>query len=245
MSTKFNQRFSRVSMISHLSIRVAMTILKTLMPQKNIACHFAIPSGAAPIALIAASILLSSCISQAPIPQDRFYRLPELTSTNLPQGILTNTIAVTPFKMQGIYNERNLLYIEATKPLELQRYHYRYWASSPNYLIQDNLISYLRTTSIADNVYHYQSNLEADRIVSGRVLRFDRVLEGSGSSVIINMELQVSNGNINSLPLLKKQYSSSATINNKGFNNVVEAYGRALNKIYDAFISDIEPTLTQ
>jgi len=192
--------------------------------------------------LILASFLLASCISQAPIPQDRFYRLPDIRSIAQPHTNLVNTIAVTPFKMQGIYNERNLLYVEAKKPLELQRYHYRYWASAPNYLIQDNLIHYLRTTSIANNIYHYQSNLEADRVVSGRVLRFDRVLDGPVSKIIINMELQLHSGNKNTSPLLNKQYSSTVNITNTEFNNVVEAYGRALNKIYDAFLSDIEPS---
>ncbi|MCW8955582.1 MAG: hypothetical protein OQL09_01765, partial [Gammaproteobacteria bacterium] len=78
---------------------------------------------------------LAGCgITGKPVPQDHFYRLPEVKIDAEGSSVI-DSLQLVSVTANGLYNERNLLYVDASRPLEVNRYHYHYWLESPLTLI--------------------------------------------------------------------------------------------------------------
>ncbi|MCK5092731.1 MAG: hypothetical protein KAR30_09415, partial [Gammaproteobacteria bacterium] len=74
------------------------------------------------------SFMLVACGSQPPVPEDRFYRLPDIQHKQTDAKPISITLS-KPVKLEridteGLYQERAILYIDNSYPLELRRYHY-------------------------------------------------------------------------------------------------------------------------
>ena len=88
---------------------------------------------------------LVGCVSQTSVPEDHYYRLPEIKpEKTLSQPILNGAIGIAQLRAEGLYLERTLLYIDPTQPLEVRRYHYRHWIKVPTQLLHDSMLAYMR-----------------------------------------------------------------------------------------------------
>ena len=183
--------------------------------------------------------LVGGCIGQIKVPDDHFYTLPEVRADMGNVTITEGTLAVDKVLAYGLYKERSLLYVLSNKPLELQRYHYRHWAHSPGYLIRENLLAYLRTGNWAQKVIRYKSGAKVDKIINGRLLRFERIVDQEKVSIMASLELQLCDGNSHMPPLINNTYSARVNAADSSIYATVEAYGKALQQIYDGFINDI------
>ncbi|MGA1867929.1 MAG: ABC-type transport auxiliary lipoprotein family protein [bacterium] len=182
----------------------------------------------------------AGCIGQMTVPEDHFYTLPEVPPEGGALPITEGTLAVDKLQAHGLYKERSLLYVLSDKPLELQRYYYRHWANSPSYLIQENLLAYLRTGNWAQKVIRYKSGMKADKIIRGQLLRFERIVDKENVSIMASLELQLLNGDSPALPLINNTYSARINAADSSIYATVEAYAKALKQIYDGFINDIK-----
>jgi len=186
-------------------------------------------------------LLLTGCFGGgSPVPQDTFYRLPDVTSDG---GVVINSglgvIAVSSLKSDALYRERAILYSENSSPLTIKRYHYHHWTTTPNHLIQENLIDFLRKQNVARQIVRYGQQNKVDAHISGYIKRFERITGGSGEFVIVELELQIELLASHKRKVLYRDYKIKREAANSSMQAAVESFGSALIDIYKQFLSDL------
>jgi len=189
------------------------------------------------------SLLTAGCMSQPPVPTNHYYRLSDSSATSpVSKKLVNGTVSVKRFKSDGLHNDRALLYGSIEQPLELKQYHYHHWADTPPRLIRDHLVQYLRNSGIADKVLAYSPAHKADYIVNGHLYRFAQVLDGSGSKVVVEIELALSKNNDRTIILIK-DYSRTLEGGTGDMHATVAAFSSALDEIYAEFLRDAAAAL--
>ena len=80
--------------------------------------------------------VLAGC-GAPPVPDDHFYRLGEVSSTQkFAQPLIDGKLLVEMPLAAGIRRERAILYSEDPAHVELRRYHYHHWEDQPPRLLQ-------------------------------------------------------------------------------------------------------------
>ena len=139
------------------------------------------------------SVLLSltACsLGGGSLPVDHFYRLAPLQLEAVESPVF-DQIHVRPVKVSGLLHDRAMLYSESANSLELKAYHYHYWADAPAYLLQGALYQGLSSSQLAPRVSRDTTQSTADLTINSRLLRFERYLDGSRNTVIVELEVQV------------------------------------------------------
>lgn len=164
--------------------------------------------------LLVAGFMLASCsLPGGNIPADHFYRLP----VALPVTTATNVV-IQPVRAEGLYNERALLFVEQSRPLELQRYDYHFWAQTPAQLAQHYLQGCM--PQIAANK---QPSLQ----LAVTITSFERVVE-SGKAVAL-VKLRINN----------REYIASVAANAMDMHATVEAFGAAMQQVCETAARDL------
>ena len=188
--------------------------------------------------LIPFLFILTSCVKQPPLPTDHYYRLPTLQGVNADEEII-NSISVITFQADGLYRERAILYSE--NEIEIKQYHYHHWVDSLNRLLQEHLAERLRLSEISKVVlttFEGNSNL----IIKGKIKAFEQRKSGNKNSVFISIEFRADKNN-ESQPILFKQYTQVVDSEESSMTSVVNAFGVAVNNIYESFYNDLRETL--
>lgn len=187
--------------------------------------------------IILLATLLASCASQPPVPEDNFYQLPAPQITAKAKTI-TNTLSVKRLVSDGLHSERALLFSKAGQPLQLKQYHYHHWSDTPPRMLQEYLISALRSSHIAETVTNYDPVQRATYNLSGKIRHFEQIGRGNKNEVLVELELQLSDKH-GKLVLLK-DYQITQTANSASPHELVNAYGVGLNKLVAKFVADLE-----
>lgn len=201
------------------------------------------PKVTTPIAIVilVVAALCAGCMAQPAVPQDYYYRLPEVhLGKPGDRKIIHGALAVDLFQADGIYRERPILYIEEQRPLEVMQYHYRHWIQTPSQLIQDNLVDYLRLAKVADHVERYSGGAVPKVIVKGRLERFERLLQQDSSVAMVQMEIELRKTNRGDTVKRRKTYQSRVIAKGPTIHDSVLAFGEALEQIYTNLLSDLE-----
>ncbi len=191
--------------------------------------------------LMPAVLLMNGCVGQPEVPQDYFYRLPDIhPDTAFDAKLVSGTISVDQLDADGVYRERALLYVDAQRPLEVLQYHYRHWIQVPSQLIQDNMVDYLREANIADSVERYSSGRRPDLLIKGRLHKFERLVKKDQSIAVVQMEIEFRNKNQQQMLNPTKMYETQVTAQGPTIHDSVTAFGEALRQIYKNMLSDIK-----
>ena len=188
--------------------------------------------------LIPFLFILTSCVKQAPLPTDHYYRLPTLQGINADEEII-NSISVITFQADGLYRERAILYSE--NEIEIKQYHYHHWVDSLNRLLQEHLVERLRLSGMSKVVlteFEGNSNL----IIKGKIKAFEQRKSGNKNSAFISIEFRADKNN-EGQPILFKQYTQVVDSEESSMTSVVNAFGVAVNNIYESFYNDLRGTL--
>ena len=185
-------------------------------------------------------VMLYACSSQPQVPEDRFYRLPAADSNKQFPSPEVKLFMVGPILARGIYNERAILYINSEQPLEVMRYHYHYWLQSPAQLIQENLVYYLRGTGIAREVVSFGTGFRSDYTVRGRLLRFERLINKDGVSVVAGIEFTLEKSG---KPLFTHAYEATRKVPGDSIHATAQYMGQVLVDIYQRLLVDIKKTI--
>ncbi|HEY9051885.1 MAG TPA: hypothetical protein VIQ03_10105, partial [Gammaproteobacteria bacterium] len=167
-------------------------------------------------------VYLSACsISGGTIPSDHFYRLPAInieSVSNLPQAI-----KIKPVKVDGLYHERNILYVDQNEPLEVKRYSYHYWVETPASLIHKSLSAYL---SVNKQVDAKAAIIE----LIPTLLNFERLVSPGKAEAYIKFHIEV---NHLSQPgrSFTKTYEARIASSSMNMHDTVSAFGEALGEI--------------
>lgn len=181
---------------------------------------------------------LSACgIGGGALPQDHFYKLPEL-AINAQATSRFVELVIKPVKATGLYHDRAILYIEQEYPLELKRYHYSFWSETPADLIQGALYQGLSSSGIAQRVNRKVTESQADYIIDTRIVSFERVINGDAVTVKVILDIRVHSGHDASNYWVKR-YTSTQVINTTAMYPSVEAFGVAVEEICTQLITDL------
>ena len=187
--------------------------------------------------LLATGVLASlfACSAQPPVPEDHFYRLPaaQLTTGEIAIG---SELAVKRLDTDGLHSERALLFREAGQSLRLQPYHYHHWSDSPPRMLQEHLISALRSAGVANTILNYDPVQRSAYTLSGKIRHLEQIGRGKNSEVLVGLELRLDDNE--GKPVLIKDYHVTQVANSTEPHDLVEAFGIALNKVYSEFVSD-------
>lgn len=183
---------------------------------------------------------LVACVGAPPeLPEDRFYRLPE-PKPRTAIAPYAGTIAVSLPHSDGLHTERALLYSHHDRPLEVLRHHYFFWAESPPRLLQDHMVAYLRAAGMAERVSRAQ-NADGDALhLESRLLRFERHIGGAQTQVVVELELGWNGADAGSLRS-RRIYGVQTAAEDDSIYASVQAYGRALEQIYQRFLQELPP----
>jgi len=203
---------------------------------KNMARHR--PTSVLIMSAIVVGSLLSGCSTPAPIPQDQFYRLSATTPRTGSAVLLNGTLAVARFQSDGLHNERALLYARANQPLRLSQYHYHYWTDPPTRLLQDFLTGCLRQGAVATTVANGESVRNPDFRLSGTINRFESILAGKQTRVVIDLDLALYK-NDREAPLLIKNYQKEILAGDNSVYAAVDGYQKAMNGVCGDLVDDI------
>ncbi|GJM04153.1 MAG: hypothetical protein DHS20C09_01440 [marine bacterium B5-7] len=184
--------------------------------------------------LMCCLLTLVACSSQAPLPTDHYYRLPELKDVNSDEKRV-GSISVIPFQAEGLYLERAILYAE--DEIELKQYHYHHWSNSPSRLLQERLAERLRLSGVSNLVLNtFEGNSEL--IIKGQIKAFERLQEKSGERVYVKLLLQV-NSNTAQTPILYKEYIQIVELpSNNNITNAIRGFAEAVDLIFRDFYVD-------
>jgi len=192
--------------------------------------------------LLLGALLLQGCGASGPAREDSYYRL-ELSAT--PTAIASpypGTVLVTRPDGRGFAGDRAIIFREAGKLDQVQRYTYHLWAEAPTLSIQDLLAGYLRSAGIADFVVTPNQRVRADLIITGTLFLMEHRPYDSPPRVLVDIELGVVRTDRRQ-PLLLKRYQSSATTGDEQLASAIPAFNQALDDIFARFLSDLEAAL--
>ena len=180
---------------------------------------------------------LAGCsISGKPVPQDHFYRLPQASSEILSSSTL-DSLQLVSVSADGLYNERNLLYVDASRPLEIGRYHYHYWVESPSSLIGKYISEAIKASHVSAQFTGPGEKATASARLSIQIVRFERVIDESGVSVQVAL-LVTMNYTTNS-ERWQKLYQIDQPVESSDMQDTARAFGEALNSISRMLIKDL------
>lgn len=190
-------------------------------------------------ATLALAGVLAGCARQAPVPANHFYRLAVAPpKTALAKPVLSGVLGVAPPVAHGLRGERAMLYVDARRPLEVRRYHYHFWVDTPPRLLQQQLIAYLRAAHVARQVVSSDSSAGTRELVTGRLLRFERLQGADGVQAVVAMELDLQGGRSGNVRRIGV-YRAEVRARDRSMYASVEAFNQAVARVYAAFVRDL------
>ena len=190
--------------------------------------------------LILLFLLPTACMSSRQLPQDHYYRLPQRQQNALSAPLFKGVLAVAQPKSEGILNERTMLFVEANRPLEIQRSHYHLWQQAPARLIQHDLVDYLHQSKVANEVIYFEDGPDrAEVMLESRLLTFEEELDGADSEVKIRITFTLRKSESKAV-VWHKTYQGSKASRSKQPQEATQAYGKLLSKIYTELLSDLQ-----
>jgi len=190
------------------------------------------------ILLMLVMLTVSCSFSGGQIPADHYYRLPEAVVEKLDTPKFEHLL-LNPVKVEGLYHERSILYVEQVRPLEVKRYHYPYWVETPARMVGKYAHTYLSQSGITCDLLLNASSYPADIETNITIKNFERIVNQQGAQILISLQITVKN-NENSKSGFSKNYVMNVEAESKSMYASVEAFGRALNQIMASFLSDLK-----
>lgn len=184
------------------------------------------------------TVFLTGCsITGNPVPQDHFYRLPEVTIEPQESNSI-GSLQLVSVTADGLYNERNLLYVDASRPLEVNRYHYHYWLESPLTLIGKYFANALKKSLVSNHFIDAGEKNSADVRMSVKIVRFERVISDSGFSVQVAL-LVTMDYTARKVERWQKMYKVDHEVDSGDMHDTASAFGDVLNSISQMLIRDL------
>lgn len=186
------------------------------------------------LAVLLVPVLLASCATQPPVPEDKYYRLQSVVATApLPAPVLDGTLEIERFSADGLTAGRPIVYVEDAVPNQLQEYHYHFWTQPPTIMLRDEMVTYLRALNVAKNVVTPEMRLNSDYVLTGRIRRLEQV-KTNAEGAVIEIEVALRRPSDGKL-LFLKSYRNEAKQPAPGVAGAV----RALNEGWNLILADL------
>jgi ABC-type uncharacterized transport system auxiliary subunit len=178
---------------------------------------------------------LAAC-AQPEVPADSYYRFQAAPPAPRATPLLKGTIEVNRFSADGLVAGRPIVYTEPDQPHRVREYNYHFWIEPPPVLLRDQLVAFLRAGRIADMVTTPEVRASADYVLTGRIIRLEKV-EGTSPQGVLEVELAVrrADGRL----VLLEVYKASVAADNNSVEAAVRALNKALDTTYAQFVADL------
>jgi ABC-type uncharacterized transport system auxiliary subunit len=184
----------------------------------------------------ALSLTLWSCAS-GPAPTDHYYRIDAGAPDAPAAKKMPGNLQIDRLRADALTGERQLLYKETADSLEIHRYPYHRWSDAPAILLQVELVSFLDAAAAADSVTSATTYVKADYFVSGRIHRFERVLEPDLRAVV-EIELVVTSAGGDEI-LVNRSYREERPAADTTIEASAAAFSAAVHAIFERFLADL------
>lgn len=176
-------------------------------------------------ALVVLSVVLGACAFARRPPAMRYYTL---AVPGAPQGNLPAPIVVGAFTADDAYGTARLAY--RTSPYRLDYYVYHRWAADPRRVLE---------TAVRDYLERARSGTDGAPLdLTGHVRRLEELDTGKGCTAVLELEVRIERaGRV----LLARPYADSEPAEACRPEAVVAALSRALGRILDRGIADLDP----
>ncbi|MFT4560410.1 MAG: ABC-type uncharacterized transport system auxiliary subunit [Gammaproteobacteria bacterium] len=189
--------------------------------------------------------LLPACGALKPLPSDRHYQLGvnHLSASVDSSRWTEEPIRVAKFQANGVHRERSIVRSESGK-FAVQQLRYDLWVDSPERMLQTELVSYLRAANVAPVVS--TSNVHRSGYeIAGRILRFEQVVDGDGTSIAVVLGLELAALKSPPTLVLAREYEEIAAAGNGDIEASVASISAAIETIFRRFVADAGTTLRQ
>ena len=205
-------------------------------------------SGAAGRAALALFVIaVCGCGAMEPLPSDTYYRLDILSdpSADLSAGMrwTDKPVQIKKFKGNGVLRERQIAYSDADEYV-VRQHQYEMWIDSPEYLLQSELVSYLRARAVSPMIG--VSKPGPHRLeIQGRILQLDEIRDGDSVRVAVRLAFEVEvPGNGGGL-LLGREYAETRNVGERQMSATAAAMSSAVRMIFDRFNNDVLTVLSE
>lgn len=180
-------------------------------------------------------LMMSGC-TQAPVPQDRYYRItaPAPASGGI---LLPGAVEVDRFGAEGLTSGRAIVFIEEDTPDTLQEYNYDFWHKPPGDMLRDVMIDYLRAANAANNFVTPEIRADVDYLLTGRIQTLETV-RGSTPKAIVALELAVTEAETGAVRLVRS-YRAEVPASNSSVKAAVAAVNQSVADIFARFLGDL------
>ena len=181
-----------------------------------------------PRTIVAAAVIVVSiagCFLRQSPPRMRYYTL---TPPGRPVTTLPGPVHVAVFTADEPYTSARLAY--RSSPYRLSYYGYHRWAAGPRSLVANAVRDYLRQAVTEETPPPFE--------VTGHILRLEEVDESTGWYGVLAIDLRIRRGG---RVLVDGTYAESEAATAHNPEAVVAALSRALGRILDRALSELQP----
>jgi ABC-type uncharacterized transport system auxiliary subunit len=189
---------------------------------------------------LGASLALAACLGGS-APPDRHYRLEAPDPPELGAPVFPGTLAVERLRGDGLVDQRPLVYRTGEASSELRQHAYSLWVDAPTAMLQREIAAWLRRAGAAEHVATAELLAGADFVLTGRLVRLERVL-GDGASVDLELELAVARGRHGAL-VQHGVYRAGRRAASRDVEASVDALQSALGEVLQRFLDDAAAAL--
>lgn len=184
-------------------------------------------------------LALAGCAGVDPLPVEVHVPLPPVEAP-APVAQAVGVWRVAAFDAAGPYRERAVVYSE-DDGATLRQHPYQFWLDSPAALCREALLEALRAARIGTRVAAAADSGTTFE-VRGRVLAFDRLVGGTGSTARLALELEVVDTGTREVRLSRRyEERQPAAANDAG--GMAAAAATALAAIHRRFVADAREAL--
>lgn len=187
------------------------------------------------MSLIAAiSVLLCSCASGRPV---KYYRI-EIPAPAAAAAPVNSTIAlqISNIDAPPIMRDGRILYQVGAH--EVGAYEYHRWVETPDRIVQDSLVRFLRSSGRYQSVDTLRSSVRPDYIVQGKIYEFGEV-DKPEVSTRVSMEIELHDAR-SSRTVWSRRYTGEDPVDGKGVPDVVESLDRNLRRGLTELVGGID-----
>ena len=173
-----------------------------------------------------------------PLPGDTFYRLKidAGSVSNLTGSPWTDkTIQVAKFRGSGLYRERAIAFSDHDEVI-VKQHRYHLWIDSPERMLQNELIRYLRAAGAAPRISGSEAATDGF-IIRGQIHQMDQVVEGGAISATVILAFELV-GRGPAPPIFSREYRESRVVSSDEMRVTAVAMSDAVRAIFERFVVD-------
>jgi uncharacterized lipoprotein YmbA len=185
----------------------------------------------------AAALSVAAC-SSTPVPEVRYYRMPDPAPPAAQAApVFDVPLVVDALLADGLHAQQAMLY-QTTPGGPVRTYHYQLWNDPPGRLLQRRLVRQLRAARIAPVIAdRLPSRIDQVRI-TGLVERFERVRTDAGWAAAVRLELRADTGDTQ-LPAVLGTYEAVVVADGETMQATVRAFATATDQVLARFIDEL------